>query len=213
MWALLFLISLLLGTKNRVKMWLLGGVFILTSGFVYFLFMAAWLNLFLIIGYAVVVRIAIGIIAAGLGGYYLWNYWNDYKSGCLVEGNEKKQETFQKLKKLTENKNIFWALLGMVVLAVAVNIVELLCSAGIPAIYTKALTMSQMATWKYYAYLVGYIFFFMLDDLIVFIIAMTTLEMVGIKKSYSKYSKLVGGVLMLIIGILMLVKPEILMFK
>jgi glutaredoxin-related protein len=213
MWTLLFLISLLLGTKNRKKMWLLGGVFIATSGFVYFLFMAAWLNLFLIIGYVVAVRVAIGVTAAGIGGYYVWKYWKDSKTGCLVEGDEKRQETFKKLRRLTENNRILLAIGGIILLAVAVNLVELLCSAGFPAIYTKALTMTPMPTWQYYSYLLGYIFFYMLDDMIVFIIAMVTLEMVGVKQSYAKYSRLIGGILMLIIGILMLFKPEILMFN
>jgi hypothetical protein len=73
--------------------------------------------------------------------------------------------------------------------------------------------MTPMPTWQYYSYLLGYIFFYMLDDMIVFIIAMVTLEMVGVKQSYAKYSRLIGGILMLIIGILMLFKPEILMFN
>jgi glutaredoxin len=213
MWTLLFLISLLLGTKNKLKMWLLGGTFIITSGLVYFLFMAAWLNFFLIIGYATIVRVLIGLVAAGLGAYYLWSYWRDYKRGCLVEGDEKRQETFNKLRKLTNNDRIIFALLGMVLLALAVNVVELLCSAGIPAIYTKALTMTRMPKLEYYLYLLGYIFFYMLDDMVVFVVAMVTLQMVGIKQSYARYSHIIGGIIMLTIGILMLFKPEILMFS
>lgn len=212
MWALLFLISILLGMEKRFKMWLLGGVFIFASGFVYFLFMAAWLNLFLFIGYAVAIRVLIGITAASLGGYYVWKYFIDKKTGCLVEGSEKKQETFNKIRKYTENKNILIALAGMIILAFAVNLVELLCSAGIPAIYTKALTMSNLPKIAYYLYLALYIFFYMLDDMIVFVIAMITLEAVGIKQSYAKYSHLLGGFIMLAIGILMLFKPEVLMF-
>jgi hypothetical protein len=213
MWTLLFLVSLLLGTKDRFKMWILGGLFILTSGFIYFLFMAAWLNFFLIIGYATIVRVLIGLTALGLGGYYVWTYWRDYKRGCLVEGDEKRQKTFNKLRDLTKNKSIWLAMGGIVLLAMAVNVVELLCSAGIPAIYTKALTLNSMPKWEYYLYLLGYIFFYMLDDMVVFIIAMVTLEMVGIKQSYAKYSHIIGGIIMLAIGILMLFKPELLMFS
>lgn len=213
MWALLFLISILLETKDKTRMWLLGGTFIFVSGFVYFLFMAAWLNFFLIIGYAAVVRTLIGIVATTIGVYYLWRYWTDLKNGCFVEGDEKRQETFKNLRKFTAKDNLLLAAGGMAMLAIAVNVVELLCSAGIPAIYTKALTMSQLSTWKYYLYLAFYILFFMLDDLIVFIIAMVTLESVGIKQKYAKYSQLIGGIVILVIGVLMLVKPEILMFK
>lgn len=213
MWSLLFLISLLLGTKNKVKMWTLGGIFIGTSALIYFLFMATWLNFFLIIGYTTVVRISIGVIATGLGGFYIWKYWKDYKNGCLVEGDEKRRETFKKLRHLTENDHILWAIGGIILLAVGVNLVELLCSAGLPAIYTKALTMNQMPGWMYYLYLIAYVFFYMLDDMVIFIIAMVTLEMVGIKQSYAKYSRLLGGIIMLVIGILMLFKPEVLMFS
>lgn len=213
MWSLLFLISLLLGMKNRAKMWLLGSLFIGTSGLVYFLFMAAWLNFFLIIGYATIVRVGIGVAATALGGYHIWKYWKDYKAGCLVEGDENRQETFNKIRKYAQNEHILLAIGGIILLAAAVNVVELLCSAGLPAIYTKALTMTQMPSWKYYLYLLGYVFFYMLDDMVIFIIAMVTFNMVGIKQSYAKYSNILGGIIMFMIGILMLFKPELLMFS
>ena len=57
-----------------------------------------------------------------------------------------------------------------------------------------------------------YIVFFMLDDMAIFVIAMITLKPHGISSKYSRYSHLLGGVLMLLIGIAMVVKPEILMF-
>ena len=53
----------------------------------------------------------------------------------------------------------------------------------------------------------------MLDDIIVFMIAVITLKVTGISNKYQKYSHLIGGILMLIIGILMIVKPEWLMFN
>jgi hypothetical protein len=107
----------------------------------------------------------------------------------------------------------FWvALVGIVALAFAVNLVELICSAGIPAIYTQVLTMSDLPAWQYYAYLALYILVFMLDDLVVFVIAMKTLEVTGVAGSYSRVSHLVGGVVLLAIGTLLLFKPGWLMF-
>jgi hypothetical protein len=52
----------------------------------------------------------------------------------------------------------------------------------------------------------------MLDDLLVFFIAMRTLKMTGIESKYARYSRLIGGTLMLLIGLLLLFKPELLMF-
>jgi len=212
MWALLFLISLLLGMKDRKRMWILGVTFIVSSGLVYFLFLSAWLNIFLFLGLIVWVRLVIGILAIGAGYYYLRDFWVNREGGCKVMGNSKRQELFGKIRAFAQKPNMFIAIIGMVILAFAVNLVELICSAGLPAIYTQLLSLSALPLWKYYVYLLLYIIIFMIDDLVVFFTAMITLQAIGVQSKYSRYSHLAGGILMLIIGILMIVKPEILMF-
>ena len=102
--------------------------------------------------------------------------------------------------------------IGIILLAVAVNLIELVCSAGLPAIYTQILSLATLDRWQYYLYLLLYILIFMLDDLIVFFIAMITLKAVGIENKYVRFSRLIGGILITIIGLLLLFKPEILMF-
>ncbi len=212
MWTLLFLISLLLGIKDRKKMWILGGTFIVASAFVYFLFMVAWLNLILFLGFIVWVRFAIGALALAGGGYNIKKGITNKDGGCEVTGNEKRQAVFNKLREITKNKNLMLALGGIIVLAFAVNLVELVCSAGLPAVYTQVLTLSNLANWQYYGYILLYIFFFMLDDIIIFVLAMTTLKLTGISTKYSKWSNIIGGGLMIIIGILLIFKPDWLMF-
>lgn len=212
MWALLFLISLLLGMKDRTRMWILGTAFIVTSAFVYFLFMAAWLNLFLFLGFIAWIRMTIGLIALGAGAYNLREYWVNKDAVCKVTQGEKKQAIFARLKKVTQKKDFLVALGGIILLAFAVNLIELICSAGLPAVYTQVLTLSHLPTWQYYSYLLLYIFFFMLDDLFVFFVAMTTLRAMGIEGKYARFSRLIGGLVMLTIGLLMLFKPELLTF-
>jgi len=211
MWTLLFLISLLLGMKDRKRMWILGTAFIVSSAFVYFLFLSAWLNLFLFLGLVVWVRVVIALVALTAGTLYLKEYIEN-KTGCKVMGNTKRQKVFEKLRTITSKRNFLVALGGIILLAFAVNLVELICSAGLPAIYTKVLSMYQLPTWQYYLYLIFYIIVFMLDDLFIFITAMITLQAVGIQSKYSRASHLVGGILMLLIGLLLLFRPDILMF-
>ncbi len=212
MWVLLFLISLLLGIKDKKKMWLFGITFLLASALVYFLFMAAWLNLFMFLGFILWVRILIGIVAIGAGAYNLKDFFTNKEGGCKVTGGEKRKKVFDQLRKIIQEKSFFLALIGLIVLAFAVNLVELVCSAGLPAIYTQILVLTNLPLWQYYAYLALYIFVFMLDDLIIFILAMKTLELSGVSSKYSRYSHLVGGALMLVIGIILILKPELLMF-
>ena len=212
MWVLIFLISLLLGMQDRMRMWVLGGAFLMVSGAVYFLFMAAWLNTFLFFGFVSWVRLGIAAVALAAGGYNLKEYFLNPAQVCKVTRSDKRKNIFERLKQISLQKKFAVALLGIIALAFAVNFVELICSAGFPAVYTKILTLSSLPRWQYYAYLVLYIFFFMLDDLVVFIMAMITLHVTGITTKYTRLSHLVGGTLMFTIGILLIFRPGWLMF-
>ncbi len=212
MWVLLFLISLLFGMQNKKKMWIFGSVFIAASAFVYFLFMAAWLNIFLFLGFVFWIRIIIGGIALWAAYYNLKEYLTNKDGGCKVTGEKKRQRVFENLKKIIQEKYFIIAMLGLIALAFAVNLIELICSAGLPAVYTQILALNSLSSWQYYSYLILYIFIFMLDDLIIFFIAMKTLQMTGISTKYGRISHLIGGIVMLIIGLLMIFKPELLMF-
>jgi hypothetical protein len=212
MWTLLFLIGLLLGMKDRKRMWVLGSTFIIASAFVYFMFMSAWLNFFLFLGFIVWVRIVIGIIALLGGGYRLKEFLFNKESSCKVTSHENREKVIQKLKSAVGEKSFSLAMGGIIVLAFMVNLVELICSAGLPAVYTQVLAMNDLSVWQYYLYLLLYIFFYMLDDLLVFIIAMITLEITGLSTKYLKFSQLFGGVIMLIIGLFLIFKPQWLMF-
>ncbi|MCK4635745.1 MAG: hypothetical protein KAT32_02680 [Candidatus Moranbacteria bacterium] len=212
MWTLIFLISLLLGMKDRKKMWILGTAFIAASAFVYFLFLSAWLNLFMFLGLIASLRIFIGIVAVGTGGYNLKKYFTQPAGVCSVTGGQKSQKVFEKLKMLIQEKSFFIALIGIIILAFVVNLVELVCSAGLPAVYIQVLTLSDLPTYQYYSYITFYILIFMLDDLFVFFVAMTTLKLTGVNAKYSKISELVGGIIMLIIGVLLVLRPEWLSF-
>ena len=212
MWVLVFLISMLIGMGNRKRMWAIGTTFIVASALVYFIFMAAWLNLIIFLGFVAIIRIIIGLLALLGGGYNLKEFFTKKDATCEVTNENQKEKIIDKLKKVTKEKNIFLALGGVIILAFMVNLVELVCSAGLPAIFTQVLALNNVPTTSYYGYILLYILFFMIDDLIIFVIAMMTLKVTGITSKYTKYSHLIGGILMLIIGLLLIFKPELLMF-
>lgn len=212
MWTLVFLIGLLLGMKDRTRMWTLGTAFIAGSAAVYFLFMAAWLNLLLFLGTVVWVRGAIALVAIAGGLYYLREYVLNPEAACKVTAPEGRQRVFRKLKELASERNFLVAFGGILILAFAVNLVEAVCSAGIPAVYAQVLAANALPTWQYYAYIGLYITVFMLDDLVIFVVAMKTLEFTGLGARYTRASSLVGGVLLLALGVVMLLRPEWLMF-
>lgn len=193
-------------------MWTLGAAFIAGSAGVYFLFMAAWLNFLLVIGAVVWVRAGVALVALGAGYYYLREYFRNPEAVCKVTAPQARKRVLESLKRLALESRFWLALLGIVALAFAVNLVELLCSAGIPAVYTQVLALNDLPVWQYYAYLALYILVFMLDDLFVFFVAMKTLQITGMTTRYSRFSHLAGGVVLFAIGALLLLRPEWLMF-
>jgi hypothetical protein len=212
MWVLVFLIGLLVGMQDRFRMWTLGTAFIAGSALVYFLFMAAWLNFLLFVGAVAWVRAAVGLVALGGGFYYLREYWRNPDAVCEITAPAARRRVLERLRGLAAERRFWVALAGILALAFAVNLVELLCSAGIPAVYTQVLALSDLPAWQYYAYLALYIFVFMLDDLFVFVVAMKTLQVTGVTTRYARFSRLAGGAVLLAIGALLLLRPEWLMF-
>ncbi len=212
MWVLLFLISLLLGLSDKKRRWFLGTAFIIASSLVYFVFMASWLNLLMFAKELSKIQIGIGLVALGGGLYNLKEFSCSKESGCKVTGGAKRQAIFARLRAITQQQQLWLALVGIILLAFAVNLVELICSAGLPVIFTQILAINNLSPWQYYAYMLMYIVIFMLDDLLVFFSAMLTLEMTGFSTKYSRYSHLIGGLVMVIIGLLLIYKPEVLMF-
>ena len=216
MWILIFLITMLFNMKDRKKMWILGLTFILTSGIVYLMFMLAWLNLATFISKIAFIRLLIAVIALVVGLINVYKYIDSLKKkdeGCDVVDKKDRKKIMEKIISITHEKKFIIALLGIMVLAASVNIIELMCSIGIPLLFTQILAMNNLSTFSYMIYMFIYIFFFLIDDIVIFVISMVTLKVTGLSTKYTKYSHLVGGIIMLIIGLLLIIKPELLMFN
>ena len=216
MWVLIFLISMLFNMKNRKKMWCLGITFLVTSAFVYLLFMFTWLGVTTeLLTKVSWFKILIALVALTGAFINLKSFYKSIKTGtgCEVVDNKKRKNIMTKIKKITTEKSFILALIGVMILAASVNIIELACSAGIPVLFTNVLALNNLTKTQTTLYIYLYTLFFLIDDIIVFIVAMLTLNIKAISTRYTKYSHLIGGILMLAIGLLMLFKPSWLMFN
>lgn len=213
MWVLLFLISMLIGMKDKKRMWIIGLTFLGSSAFIYMLIMMSWLNLVVSISTSILLRNIVAIVAVGGGFWNLYSFIKHQDSGCSVVDAKKRKSVFERIKKFTKEKSLLLALIGTIALAFSVNIIELACSAGLPLVFTQLLSLNKITGLGAFFYVLLYTLFFLLDDLIVFFGAMRTMEVTGISTKYSKYSHLIGGILMIMIGLLLIFKPEWLMFQ
>ena len=208
--VLFFLLSLLIHAHSRPRMLLIGGTFVLFSGLVYFLFMAAWLNLFLLTGTLPAITVAAGILALLVGVVNVKDFFFFEQGISLTIPEQQKPKLFARMRRLLKAESTISMLAGTTVLALAANSYELLCTAGFPMVFTRMLTLRQLGTLQYYAYLAFYCVVYVIP--LAVIVAVFTVTLGGRKLSewQGRVLKLVSGVMMLGLGVVLLVDPSLL---
>jgi thiol-disulfide isomerase/thioredoxin len=211
-WVLCFLLTLLIYAKSRKKMLLIGSIFVLTSGIVYFFFMAAWLNFFLMIGFVKALRIIVALVAIIAGLINAKDFFFFKKGASLTIPDSWKPKLFARMRNLVKEQTMFAIIIGTIVLAFTANTFELICTFGFPAIYTRALTLQNLPALGYYLYLALYNVVYVLP-LAVIVVAFTwTMGAHRFTEKQGKILKLISGLLMLILGLILLFKPDLLIF-
>ncbi len=210
MWVLIYLISLASTIGDKRKMYIIVGTFVATEAIMYFIVLAGWMNLFMFIGISQTVLYLVGAFALYTGVVSIKDYYD--KGGeiaCEVGDAGSKKKTMRKIDMIIHSPITVVSLISVIALAIVINAIEFVCSAGLPAMFTQLLAISDVSTMSKYFYILVYDFFFMLDDFIVFGLAAWAASSDWTTK-YAGYSKVIGGVVMLGIGILLLFFPEIL---
>ncbi len=210
MWVLVFLLSVLVNINDRKKMIAIAGTFVVISGVAYFAFMAAWLNVFQLIGIARPVQIVLGCMAAFIGLVNVKDFFA-FKQGLSFSIPEsQKPGIYAHVRNIVNAKYLTAAISAAVALAIVVNIVELLCTAGLPALYTQILMMQELPTWANYCYLGLYNVAYMLDDTILLGIVVVTLSRRRLQEREGRWLKLISGIVILALGLTMIFRPSLL---
>ena len=205
--VLLFLMSIMVHAGSRARMLLVGAVFVTISGLVYFAFMAAWLNAFLLIGELRIVTFIAGLVAVGLALFNIKDYFWFQKGPSLSIPESAKPGLFQRMRALVGEKSLAAVLTGTALLAVAANSYELLCTAGFPMVYTRILTLREVDPVVYYLYLALYNFVYIIPLLIIVTVFVLKFGQHKLSEREGRVLKLLSGMMMLALGGVMLVAP------
>ena len=211
MWVLLFLLSMLVHLQDRRRMALVAGTFLLVSGAVYYAFMAAWLNVFLLVGMSTALRIALGGTALVIGAINVKDFLRPRQGVSLSIPASAKPGIYARVRAVVHADTLMPSLAAVAALAVAVNFIELLCTAGLPAMYTAILTQHDLAPSAHYAYLGLYILAYMADDTLMVATAVVALSSRKLTEHAGRGLKLVSGAVMLALGATMILRPGWLM--
>lgn len=213
MWILLLLINMCISIKDKKKMLIVCLTFIITSGIIYFLSMLG-IGFILDLTTISYIRNIIAILAIILGIYNLYTYLKTRKqTGCHVVKKEKRKTIITKINNILNNKNTVLMFGGTIILATSVSLVEMACSLGFPTIFLELLSINNIHSFLKVTYLLIYILFYLIDDIIVLFLSIKAFETKGISTKYNKYVHLIGGLIMILMGVLLIFKPEWIMFN
>ena len=210
MWVLLVLLTLLVNLRDRKRLSLIAGTFVFISGAIYFAFMAAWLNLFLIIGATRAIQIGVGLIALVIGAVHIKDYFAFKQGVSLSIPDRAKPGLYQKMRNVVYAENLLAALAAVAILAVLVNLVELACTVGLPALYTQILATRAPEPLRYYGYLLLYNLAYIFDDTVMVTIAVFTLSSRRLQQREGRWLKLLSGGVIFLVGALLIAAPRLL---
>jgi hypothetical protein len=208
MWVLLLLLSILVNVRDRFRIILIAGTFVLVSGIAYFAFMAAWLHVFEWIGYLRPVQIALGLLAITIGAIHVKDFFAFKRGVSLSIPESAKPGIYERMRRIVTAENLPAALLTTLTLAVLVNVVELLCTAGLPALYTNILSRQGYSLAGRYGYLALYIAAYMFDDALMVAAVVWSFSKFKLQETGGRWLKLVSGAVILLLGFVMLLRPD-----
>ncbi|BDV44623.1 membrane protein [Geotalea uraniireducens] len=208
--VLFFLLSLLTHVHSRRRMLLLGGVFVFFSGLVYFLFMAAWLNLFILVGNLPAITVGAGLLAIVIALLNIKDFFFFEEGVSLVIPEGVKPRLFERMREIVRAGALPAMLASTVVLAVAANTYELLCTAGFPMVFTRVLTLHRLSTGGYYLYLAFYNLVYVVPLAVIVGLFVVTLGSRKLSEWQGRLLKLISGSMMLCLGAVLLIRPALL---
>lgn len=211
MWVLVTFLVILIEVGDRRKMFVLAGTFILAEAIMYSLILTVWYKTWDFVKLDSIITPIVGGVSI-LGGLFFLNEWRKKDLECKVTNIKHRAKTRQKIQELVTNKFTILTFAGILGIAFSVNIIEFACSIGIPQAFTKILELNQLSLLPTVVMIAVYILFYMLDDFIVFAIALYGADKLHLTTRYSKLSNLFGGLVMIILGLILILKPNFLQF-
>jgi thiol-disulfide isomerase/thioredoxin len=207
--VLFTLLGILVYAQSRKRMLLIGGTFVFFSGFIYFIFMAAWLNLFLHIGQLKIITVVAGIIALIIASINIKDFFFFKRGVSLAIPERAKPRLFERMRNLLKATSLTSMFIGTIVLAVAANAYELLCTVGFPMVFTRVLTLHDLPAFSYYSYLFFYNVVYVIPLAAIVLVFTITLGSRKLTEWQGQVLKLISGLMMLGLGLVLLINPAL----
>jgi cytochrome c biogenesis protein CcdA len=210
-WVLVTFLLVLVQIGDRKRMFLVAGLFVLAEAAMYYFILNIWLTTWDFVGLDRIVTPIVGSVAVGGGIFFLYE-WLRGDGTCKVTDVRKRAKISSRIGLLASGPFTWMTVAGIVALAFSVNVIEFACSIGIPQAFTKIVEMNDLGAFGSRALILLYVLFYLLDDLVLFGLALWGAEKLRSTHAYARWCNFFGGALMIIVGLLLVFRPSLLLF-
>jgi len=204
--ALVMILGLILVLRNRKRILLFGGVFIVTTALIYGLLIVLWYNLFVLLTpFLKIMEVLIGVLGVAGGVYFLRDFIKFKKQGptCELETGQTLMSKFSaRIQDVLENRtSVIAVVLSILLFAVVITVVEFPCSAAVPLFFAGTLAEAGLPVWQYLSYIALFIVFYMIDEIVIFLIAVFTMTIKLASKKFVIWITLVEAIVLFALGL------------
>lgn len=211
LWVLTVLLAMILRTGSRARLALIGGSYVTTVALVYGLFLIGLFGALTVVDYAWWIRVGVALFAFAFAIVNLKDYLWFGRGVSLTIPDRFKPGIVRGTRSLAlEDRRLAAVVATTVAMAAGVSLLELPCTVGFPVVWTNLLAERDTATAEYAFLLVVYLLIFLLDEIAVLAGALVAMRMGRLEQEQGRVLKLGGGMLMLVLAVVMLVRPALL---
>jgi glutaredoxin len=208
LWVISVLLAIVVRTGSRRRVLAIGATFLLVTAAMYAVYMAGIYSAMSIVGHLGAVQVVVAVMAGALGVVSVKDYFAFKKWISFTIPDSAKPRIYQRMRAAAAHRDLLPALGATAVLAVGVSLLETPCTAGFPVLWTGILAANAVSTPETVALFGVYMVPFLLDELLVFGLAVVTLRATKMQERHGQVLKLVAGTTMLALAATVLLRPE-----
>lgn len=208
LWVLSLLLAMVLNRGSRGRVLLVGTVFLTVTAGMYALYMAGMYSAASYLSGMGWLRLLVALVAGTFGVLQFKDGLGITAGPSLSISAGQRPGIYARMRRVASPEGALAATLaGTVALAVAVSLLETPCTAGLPLLWTTMLAEEGVAPMQALGLFAVYMLVFLLDELIVFVLAVVTLRATKVQERHGRALKLVAGSVLIALAATMLLAP------
>ena len=208
LWVISVLLAIVVRSGSRRRVLAIGSVFLLVTAGMYAVYMVGIYSAMSVVGHLGAIQLVIAVVAGVFGVVSVKDYFAFKRGLSFTIRDSSKPGIYHRMRAAAGQHDLLPALAATVTLAVGVSLLETPCTAGFPVLWTGLLAANDVQAVEASMLFLVYMLPFLVDELIVFGIAVVTLRATKMQERHGRLLKLVAGTTMLALAGTMLVRPE-----